>query len=217
MQMPNFRPAHLTNQKQLIPSSKVVLTSMPVKRALMLKLGKRHMKSLTTGAIFAFLVASAQPAFAQDSAGRVIYIGMGSQTDTASETADETPFSIGVYAKPGDGPFLFGLDYGREGAMLDSTYGSDEIRMANSFNLLVGTSLMEGQHVTVDALLMVGMRESVSDCPDSYLGYQCYADTAPDTSYEANFGAVVMTSFESFAVGVRATSESTQLSVGLAF
>lgn len=68
-----------------------------------------------------------------------------------------------------------------------------------------------------DAMLILGARETFADCPDSFLGFQCYADSDSETEYDVNYGAMVMTTFDTFAIGLRATSESTQVTLGLQF
>ncbi|WP_415392214.1 hypothetical protein [Paracoccus sp. SJTW-4] len=61
------------------------------------------------------------------------------------------------------------------------------------------------------------MREAAADCPDSYLGFQCYADTDPDTDYKGNFGGVLTVSVDRLTLGLRATGESTQMVAGFRF
>lgn len=156
-------------------------------------------------------------ATAQSTAETIFYFGGGVNNDGATVETDETPFVLGILAAPAGSPLLFGLDIAAEGEMLDSTFGSDTIRQSFSFNGLVGTNLYQSQSVRTDASLIVGLRESFADCPDSFLGYQCYADEAPDTEYEFSYGALVTVSFDSVTIGVRATEVSTQAIVGFSF
>ncbi|MFC0202479.1 hypothetical protein [Paracoccus rhizosphaerae] len=57
--------------------------------------------------------------------------------------------------------------------------------------------------------MLVGIRKKTADCADSCLGYQCYADTDPETDYTGNLGAVLTMSYDRLMIGVRASSEST--------
>ena len=56
-------------------------------------------------------------------------------------------------------------------------------------------------------------------CPagQSYLGYQCYADTDPESHWKLNYGGGVMVHFDRLAFGVRVTGESKTAIVGLNF
>ena len=127
------------------------------------------------------------------------------------------PFVVGFLHQPAASQFVFGFDFAGEGEMLDSTYGGNEVRQALSYNLLLGSNLMRDGNFRVDAGVLLGLRESFADCPDSFLGYQCYADEAPDTEYDANFGAFIGVSFDGIMLGLRGTGESTQGLLGLRF
>lgn len=166
-------------------------------------------------------IAQAQDDFAQpqDSAMRnTFYIGAGKNRDEGEFDTDNTPFSLGFMHQLADRKLILGFDIGREGTMLDSTWGMDKSpRQATSYNFLIGGNMADTGRFKADAALLLGMRESVADCADSYLGYQCYADQEPDTDYKGNFGAVVTFSFDRVVMGVRATGESTQIVAGLRF
>lgn len=101
--------------------------------------------------------------------------------------------------------------------MLDSTFGSDDLRQAFSYNFLIGGVVNQSPGFRTDAMALIGVREGVADCPDSFLGFQCYADSEPDVEYEVNFGGVVNFAFDGFTTGVRVTGESAQVIVGLEF
>jgi len=49
------------------------------------------------------------------------------------------------------------------------------------------------------------------------VGSNTYADSAPDTDYKGNFGAVLTFIFDRTMVGLRVTGESTQALVGFRF
>lgn len=166
-------------------------------------------------------------AMAQDGAGYALndttarstfYFGAGTSNDDGPDAADETPLVIGFTHQPMNSKMVWGLDIAREGTMLDSTYGQDRaVSSAISFNLLVGRNFVETAKYKVDGALILGVREEAQDCPASFLGYQCYADTDPETEYTGNFGALATISLEKMVIGVRATSESAQVLVGFRF
>lgn len=173
------------------------------------------MRFKTALAALSALVLSCGGAIAQD--GRnVIYGALGMADDDVLEN-DSMPFAIGFLHQRQSSNLVFGFDIAGEGTMLDSTWGGEELRQAVSFNLLLGGNVAQSDRFRLDAAVLVGMRETFADCPDSYLGYQCYADTAPDTEYDVNFGALVGVSFDSVMLGLRATGESTQAVVGFRF
>ena len=112
---------------------------------------------------------------------------------------------------------VYGLDLAGEGTMLDSTFGQDSLSQALSFNFLLGSNLYDNGTIRVDAAGILGIRETFADCPDSFLGFQCYADTPPSTEYDVNYGALLTVSYERVSFGVRITGESTQAVLGLKF
>lgn len=149
-------------------------------------------------------------------AQNVFYGGFGSANNDEGGV-DSTPFVIGFMHQSATSGYVFGFDIAGEGAMLDSTWGSNEWRQSMSYNLLAGVNLTRDKNFRVDAGVLLGFRETFSDCPASYIGYQCYADEPPSTEYGFNYGAFVGVSFGSVMVGVRGTEESTQAMLGLRF
>jgi hypothetical protein len=143
-----------------------------------------------------------------------IYGGFGS-----AETGGDTPWSIGAYFRSPD-DLLLGIDLAGEGSSSDSTFrqgGSSG--QGWSLNALVGRNLVNSGGFQIDAALLLGAREDRTYCPggQSYLGYQCYADSDAASEYELNFGAVATVSFQSVMIGVRGTGESTQVILGLKY
>ncbi len=173
--------------------------------------------TIRTGIALLLSMALASSAMAQSTADTLFYFSGGTNNDDATTETDDTPFAIGLLASPAGTSLLLGFDIGAEGEMLDSTFGANSLRQAFSFNGLVGSNLYNSQSVRADASLLLGVRESFADCPDSFLGFQCYADEVPDTEYEFNYGALVTVSFDSVTIGVRATEVSTQAVVGFRF
>lgn len=172
-----------------------------------------HKPLIISGALLALLIGQTQIAAADGA----IYFGLG-----AAQTADPTqngdvPLSFGIIGFAPSGLDI-GFDFGREGTMLDSTWGqNDPVAQASSFNLILGHKISSTETSRLDIGALIGLRQAVADCPDSYLGYQCYADTAPNVSYEMNYGVVMTLSLQKALLGVRATGESVQAIVGLRF
>lgn len=156
--------------------------------------------------------------FGQGTMRTTVYLGGGKADSGDPLENDDTPWSIGVMHQLEGRKLILGGDIGREGTMINSTWGQDDVpAQATSFNFLLGGNMVETGGFRADAALLLGIRESFADCPDSYLGYQCYADSAPDTEYKGNFGGVLALSFDRFMVGLRATGESTQVIGGFRF
>ncbi len=101
--------------------------------------------------------------------------------------------------------------------MLDSAYAGDALRQALSLNALIGANVYKTSGIRTDASLNLGLRESFADCPDSFIGFQCYADQEPEVDYDFNYGALINFFFESVTLGIRATQVSTQAVLGFNF
>lgn len=167
------------------------------------------------GAAMPVVLLLASGAVAQENRS-LIYGGVGQASDDEFEV-DTLPWSLGFMLQPATSRFAFGFDIGGEGTKLDSTFGQDSLKQARSYNLLLGGNVATTGDTRIDAGLLLGARETVQDCPDSFLGYQCYADEEPDTEYEVNYGVVVSVSYRRAMFGVRATGESVQALVGFRF
>lgn len=165
---------------------------------------------------FALVAIIGGPAIAQEVTQNVIYLGAGAALGEDLEL-DDVPYSVGFLNMSDTRNTVFGFDFAGEGEMFDSTGGGNRVRQALSFNLLIGGNIQKSADVRTDAMLLIGARETVSDCPDSFLGFQCYADQDPDTEYDFNVGGMVTATFDGFAVGARVTTESAQLTLGLQF
>ena len=163
------------------------------------------------------LIALASGVASTANADGIIYFGAGSG-ETASTTVNgDTPISLGYLALRDEGAF-FGFDIGAEGTVLDSTYSqNNRPNQAYSFNVVFGTNISKHEKHRFDVGAIAGIKERAKDCPSSYLGYACYADTEPDVEYTANFGALITYSYDKLTIGLRATGESTQLILGAKF
>lgn len=168
-------------------------------------------------AIFCLLAISAASAIHANE--NIVYGGFGSaKNDSSSVASDKNPFSLGYINISDVRNSIWGFDFSKEGTLLDSTYGQDKaVKQAMSFNLLLGTNLAKTDSGRFDVAVLLGARQETTDCPSSYLGYQCYANAEPDMKYGFNYGAVLTWSFKNVMLGIRATGESTQALVGLRF
>ena len=149
----------------------------------------------------------------------VIFGGIGSADNENVNKSDDTPWSFG-YLYRGDeySKFFLGLDIAGEGTSLDNTSGNvNEINQGFSFNLLVGRPLNFSKNWQAGVGVLLGARETGESCPDSYLGYRCYADEDPETDYDFNYGAVFHLIYKHALIGLRASGESTQLLFGVVF
>ena len=148
----------------------------------------------------------------------IVYFGVGASDKGDQLKSDQTPITFGFLKLSDTSAGVWGLDIGREGTMLDSTYRLNRaVKQSTSFNLLVGRNLTKSTDWRFDAALILGMREKTSDCPDSFLGFQCYANSEPDTKYGVNYGGLFAVTYKNILLGLRATGESTQGVFGLRF
>ena len=172
-------------------------------------------KSLLGAAV---LVAGTSVPLSSIARDGVVYVGIGAAKSSGGLKSSGTPVSLGYLNTSSTRDFVWGVDLSAEGTMLDSTWGQNKASsQGTSYNLIFGKNVSKLDSSRIDAAILVGMRETTSDCPRSYLGYQCYADAAPDYSYKLNYGAVITWTHTRLMLGIRATGESTQAIVGYKF
>jgi len=149
----------------------------------------------------------------------VIFYGSGSpESGPAASTSKKSPFTVGYLNLSNSRDAVWGFDISGEGTKLDSTWGQNNaVKQANSFNLIAGKNLGKTENSRTDLAAIVGFRHKTASCPSSYLGYQCYADTDPKTSYAFNYGMALTWSYKNLMLGVRATGESKQALIGIRF
>ncbi|QUS35571.1 hypothetical protein [Falsirhodobacter algicola] len=167
-----------------------------------------------------FLLLAAGQAVAQDAPllRNTFYVGTGNQRHDGPSESDSAPLSIGLMGQAANSRLIFGFDIAREGTKLDSTWNKNEdLTSGVSYNLLIGSNIYDSGLLRSDVALLIGLRETSADCPRSYLGFQCYADSEPETEYKGNFGALITFAYDRFTLGLRATGESTQLVTGIRF
>jgi hypothetical protein len=158
-------------------------------------------------------------AYADESGENVIYFGAGpAKSGNQFDNSGDNPMSLGYLRLSNASDAVWGLDFGGEGTMRDSTGNNyNKALQATSFNFLIGRNIARSESSRFDTALILGMREKTSECAKSYLGYQCYADTAPNKSYGLNYGLALTWAYKNVMLGVRATGESTQALLGLRF
>lgn len=155
---------------------------------------------------------------AQDAANTVVYFGAGPAKSASSTETGDTPYSLGFISMKDTSDTVFGLDISAEGTMLDSTWGkTNALQQGTSLNFLLGRNLVKGESGRFDASLLLGIRQESADCPSSYLGYQCYADSEPERDYGFNYGVVLSYTYKKVMLGLRLTGESTQALIGFRF
>ena len=142
-------------------------------------------------------------------------VGVGSNSDDDDYSSDSTAWSLGYLAPITASGYRWGFDISGEGTLLDSTYNQYQaIDSGFSFNLLVGGDFADN----FSAGILVGAIETAQKCArQSYLGFQCYADEDPESSYDFNYGVFGIYRVGSFAFGTRITGESQQLTIGFSF
>ena len=147
----------------------------------------------------------------------LFYVGIGSASGGDDEN-DDTTWSIGILADM-ENDSILGFDIAGEGTMLDSTYGGyDDLAQGVSYNFLYGIDISENKDNKFHVGVILGFIEEEADCPDSFLGYQCYADQPPDYEYGFNGGGFATYSIDkNINLGLRATSNSTQLTLGFKY
>ena len=168
------------------------------------------MKKLT---FILYIIVFSSPAFSEG----ILYYGMGNSQASTTTKNGEAPWSLGYLGLKDQGTSI-GVELSGEGTVLDSTYRQNQAaKQASSFNLLLGRNMSKSDSLRVDGAILFGFREKTKDCPDSYLGYACYANADPDTDYDFNYGAMLMFSVNKLALGLRVSGESSQMLLGFKF
>ena len=179
----------------------------------------RYLKKLFVANMAFVTVAGSAVSFANEHDGSkgVFYVGAGAASSGNPQKSNDRPMSIGFLSNANPSGSVWGLDFSGEGTKLESNGSRTTVKQGTSINVLFGTNLSKSETTRFDAALLLGGRTSSSTCPTSYLGYQCYADEPPKTSYDFNYGVVATVSYKNLMLGVRATGESTQALIGFRF
>ena len=162
-------------------------------------------------------LVGATEAYADENGENLLYVGVGAAKSGDPRKSSDKPMSVGYLKISNASDTVWGADFSGEGTKLESTGGRTAVKQATAFNFLIGKNLNRGENSRFDAAFLVGIRTTSSTCPTSYLGYQCYADQPPTTSYGINYGVLATLTYRSLMLGVRATGESVQGLVGFRF
>lgn len=161
---------------------------------------------------------SIKPTLVSAAAQHVLLGGIGNSRQSDPNADRSTPWSFGYLYRGANSPVFWGVDIAGEGTSINNTSGySDEPEQGFSFNLLAGRSVALGQTGRLGLGAVLGFRRVGSSCPDSYLGYECYADEPPDVDYDLNAGVTAHLIFRKLFAGARVTSESEQYLIGIVF
>lgn len=162
-----------------------------------------------------FALTTSFGALAEDY-NHTIYLGGGVNTESAA--SNSTPVSIGYIYNPESSNFYHGVDVSAEGLLYDSTSRRDNVEeQGTSVNYLTGYNFNFSNGVTVSTGVLMGIRITEEECPDSYLGYRCWADREPQRESEFNYGGTVHVKYKHLFVGARISGVSNQILVGYTF
>lgn len=170
---------------------------------------------------------SSQPQTVSESGKNIVYFGGGVSRKSGgfdnlgasygSFSDNNLALTFGYLRGSNKSRLVGGADISYEGTMLDGTYGSYSTRGAFSFNGIVGVNVARTDSVRFDVAGLLGAREKTTDCPSSFLGYQCYANRPPDRNFSVNYGGLAAFSYKKLVVGARVTGASTQGLLGIRF
>lgn len=147
----------------------------------------------------------------------VLYGGIGDSYRTIGNAKPEqfTTGAIGIFGQGGIG--VFGVEWSQEGTQYVHEYGHSQFKTASAYNFIIGMKAVEAKGLRIDVNAILGVRDDTSTCPDSYLGYKCYADQEPSSTYKFNYGALVTASYGHLMLGYRYTPISHQIIFGIRF
>jgi len=150
---------------------------------------------------------------------RELLIGIGSGTGgDASLEYSGTPWSVNLLFRDLAKRRYFGIDFAGEGTSLNNTSGKyNEVEQGFSFNVQYGGTANLRPAVRLGGGFLIGLRLTGKSCPDSYLGYECYAGEAPTPEYALNYGSAVFAGVGKVTVGARVSGVSKQVLVGFAY
>ena len=173
-----------------------------------------YLSVVAGAAMLAFMesiaVAETPPIAESHANVRTIYGHVGSGSD-------ETTGGIGYLWTSQD--YALGFDLSFEGKQEDRTGGRTTIEDSFSLNVLIGAPLFNSEAYHLVPFALIGMRNYKTTCPtgQSYLGFRCYADYAPETHWRVNYGAGMVMRLDRLSIGIRATKESVSGMLGYNF
>ncbi|PFG54624.1 hypothetical protein ATG98_3903 [Marinobacter sp. LV10R520-4] len=168
--------------------------------------------------LFSVLLVSPISAAEENFSKHTIYAGVGPAPDGDEKENDDKPWSLGYLYSPESIRIFVGMDLALEGTSLDNTSRKvDSVDQGFSVNLVIGPRFRLNDEWGAGVGALMGARESGRSCPDSYLGYQCYADEKPEMDFKFNYGALLLLTYKNAIIGTRLAVESSQLIVGVTF
>lgn len=147
------------------------------------------------------------------------YGGAGPRAQTANE-AGNLAFTAGAVASLAWAPYFFGLDVSTEGtAIVTETGKRDALEPAGSLNYLGGRTAQVnmGGPTLIGGGVLLGIRRARSYCPDSNLGFRCWAGFEPEVSHDLNLGLMGYATRNGHFLGARVTTVSYQILLGFTF
>ena len=181
---------------------------------------------------FLALLISAFLSHAKANDENIFYVGTGTSKAGSQSISNTAPVTLGYVRQSKATATVWGVDISGEGSVPNSTWGqridpssgNNALKKPTSFNFfttsinfMVGKAIGESQVSRFDVALIAGVREKSTDCQATSLGYQCLANSSPNTTRELNYGAVVTWTYQKIMFGARATGESNQLLIGIRF
>ena len=115
--------------------------------------------------------------------------------------------------------WVAGIDFSIEGEREDYTYGNQTTEKGWSANIIGGINPFPNKEYSATLFGLLGARSVETTCPtgDSYLGFQCYADSDPEDDFEVNYGGGAIINIKRIVIGFRITSESKTAILGFNF
>lgn len=146
----------------------------------------------------------------------MFYLGIGNTNESGIDICTEKPWAVGWYILRNSKSLSYGFDVSGEGTMIDSKgYNYNTTSQGKSVNFIVLKNFQEKEKSKTYFGALVGIRNTVEDCPASYIGYECYANQTPHTESEANIGLVFNYIQDNLSIGARVTTKSTMLTLGV--
>ncbi len=118
--------------------------------------------------IICLVISLSLPSLAVDTPKYTILVGVG----TGSEDTPDNAFSIGLLTNSEEYPeVVWGMDIAAEGLRIDKTggdyrYTPQDEKHGVSYNLLGGQEFDVGISDKIQALVLLGIRSTVTECPE---------------------------------------------------
>tara|TARA_Y100000996_G_C22432301_1_gene606189 strand:- start:435 stop:980 length:546 start_codon:yes stop_codon:yes gene_type:complete len=148
----------------------------------------------------------------------ILYLGYGQPSSSSIEESNKNTSVVGFMWYVQRANAHIGLEYAKEGTLLSSTWGrNDAIEQGSSTNLsFSGTLPLKIKDTKATIGFLIGSRVVKRYCPsgDSFLGLECYAGEDAKSVRKPNVGMLFTTRHKKTIIGLRHTSESSQIMLG---